>query len=29
LRAAGLRCEGERDRMRTGFGALCFYRAGR
>jgi ubiquinone/menaquinone biosynthesis C-methylase UbiE len=29
LRAAGLRCDGERDRMRTGFGALCFYRAER
>ncbi len=29
LREAGLRCDGERDRMRTGFGALCFYRAER
>jgi ubiquinone/menaquinone biosynthesis C-methylase UbiE len=29
LRAAGLRCDGERERMRTGFGALCFYRAER
>ena len=27
--AAGLRCEGERDRMRTGFGSLSFYRAER
>jgi ubiquinone/menaquinone biosynthesis C-methylase UbiE len=29
LRAAGLRCDGERERMRTGFGALCFYKAER
>jgi ubiquinone/menaquinone biosynthesis C-methylase UbiE len=29
LRGAGLRCDGERERMRTGFGALCFYRAER
>jgi ubiquinone/menaquinone biosynthesis C-methylase UbiE len=29
LRGAGLRCDGERERMRTGFGALCFYTAER
>lgn len=29
LRGAGLRCDGERERMRTAFGALCFYRADR
>jgi ubiquinone/menaquinone biosynthesis C-methylase UbiE len=29
LRDAGLQCDGERERMRTGFGALCFYRAER
>jgi hypothetical protein len=29
LRAAGLRCDGERERMRTGFGTLCFYKAER
>jgi ubiquinone/menaquinone biosynthesis C-methylase UbiE len=29
LRQAGLRCDGERERMRTGFGTLCFYRAER
>jgi ubiquinone/menaquinone biosynthesis C-methylase UbiE len=29
LREAGLRCDGERERMRTGFGSLCFYRADR
>jgi ubiquinone/menaquinone biosynthesis C-methylase UbiE len=27
LYGAGLRCDGERDRMGTGFGALCFYTA--
>jgi ubiquinone/menaquinone biosynthesis C-methylase UbiE len=29
LRGAGLSCDGERERMRTGFGALCFYKAER
>jgi ubiquinone/menaquinone biosynthesis C-methylase UbiE len=29
LRDAGLRCDGEHERMRTAFGALCFYRAAR
>jgi ubiquinone/menaquinone biosynthesis C-methylase UbiE len=29
LRQAGLRCHGEGERMRTAFGALCFYRAER
>jgi ubiquinone/menaquinone biosynthesis C-methylase UbiE len=29
LRGAGLRCDGESDRMRTGFGAFCLYVAER
>jgi ubiquinone/menaquinone biosynthesis C-methylase UbiE len=29
LRTAGLGCDGERERMRTGVGALCFYTAER
>lgn len=29
LRGAGLRCHGETERMRTGFGAFCFYVAER
>jgi SAM-dependent methyltransferase len=29
LRESGLHCDGEVERMRTAFGALCFYRAER